>query len=77
MDELLTLELLGDPCEEIVARTVPFSYNRVDVMRKSSLVLESIGLKRLPLLSTSDFLFGGTSYGEWHIEDLQETKDII
>lgn len=40
MYELLSLELLGDPSEEIVARTIPFTYNRVDGMIKTILVLE-------------------------------------
>jgi hypothetical protein len=38
MDELLSPDLMEDPCEEIVVRTVPFSYNRRDIMRKSSFV---------------------------------------
>jgi len=41
------------------------------------MLVKSLTLKRLPLLSANDFLFGSTSYGEWYIEDLQETKYII
>jgi hypothetical protein len=41
MDELLSPELMEDPCESIVARTEPFIYNRKDIIRKSSLVLSN------------------------------------
>lgn len=47
MDERPSPDLMEDPYDPLVAQTVPFSFNRRDVMRKSSLV------HRVPLFAVS------------------------